>query len=261
MSNPEAAFTSIIIPAFNEAERLPSTLADLARHLANQPHRYEVLLSDDGSSDDTVAVFERCTSKLNARVVRSPSNRGKGHAVRLGMLAAHGSIRVMMDADGSMPAAELPLLLEPMRNGVAPVIIASRYLDGRGSVGQPAWRRAWSRLVHAVIKRTLVPDIHDTHCGYKAFTAVAADAIFTRAVLDGWSFDLEVLALAQHLGLRVLEVSVEWTDDRRSRVRPLHDLGRTLGETLRIRSNFRRKIYRLDEAGADIGLPQQHQQE
>jgi dolichyl-phosphate beta-glucosyltransferase len=239
--------TSIVIPAFDEAERLPRTLDQLMSYLSRQPEHYEVLLSDDGSSDDTVAVFERHTRGASARVVRSPKNCGKGHAVRLGMLAARGTYRVMMDADGSMPASELGRLLEPMRRGVAPVVIGSRYLDGRGSVGQPRWRRVWSRLVHAIVKRTLVPDIHDTHCGYKAFSAAAADAIFGRATLDGWSFDLEVLALAQHLDLRVLEVSVEWTDDRRSRVRPLHDLRQTIGETLRIRSNLRRQVYRVGE--------------
>ena len=245
-SSTEKAETSIVIPAFNEAHRLPRTLEDLTRHLKGQPHRYELVLSDDGSSDGTVAVFERCAVALPTRVVRSPENRGKGHAVRLGMLAATGAIRVMCDADGSMPASELPRLLEPVRQRATPIAIGSRYLDGRRANGQPAWRRAWSRFAHAIVRRTLVPGIHDTHCGYKAFTAEAAAAIFGRATIDGWAFDYEVLALAQRLGYPVLEVAVEWTDDRRSRVRAVRDFGRTVGEILRIRSNFRREIYRLE---------------
>lgn len=246
MSSVERPETSVVIPAFNEAQRLPRTLEDLRRQLAGEPHRYELVLSDDGSSDGTAAAFERCAAGMATRVVRSPENHGKGHAVRLGMLAATGAVRVMYDADGSMPASELPRLLEPVRQRATSVAIASRYLDGRRANGQPAWRRAWSRIAHAVVRRTLVPGIHDTHCGYKAFTAEAADAIFGRATIDGWAFDYEVLALAQRLDYSVLEVSVEWTDDRRSRVRAVRDFGRTIGETLRIRSNLRRGIYRLE---------------
>lgn len=238
--------TTIVIPAFDEAERLPRTLETLRRHLANEPSRYEIVLSDDGSSDDTRATFERCAAGIATQVVRSPTNRGKGHAVRLGMLAARGAIRVMYDADGSMPASELPRLLEPVRQRATPIAIASRYLDGRRADGQPAWRRAWSRFAHAIVERTLVPGIQDTHCGYKAFSATAAEAIFRRATIDGWAFDYEVLALAQRLGFPVLEVSVAWADDRRSRVRAVRDFGRTIGETLQIRANLRRGIYRLE---------------
>jgi len=245
MSSAEGPETTIVIPAFDEAERLPRTLEDLRRHLADEPNRYEIVLSDDGSSDGTATTFERCAAGMASRVVRSLANRGKGHAVRLGMLAARGAIRVMYDADGSMPASELPRLLEPVRLGTAPIAIASRYLDGRRADGQPGWRRAWSRFAHAIVERTLVPGIQDTHCGYKAFTAATAEAIFRRATIDGWAFDYEVLALAQRLGYPVLEVAVEWTNDRRSRVRALRDFGRTIGETLQIRSNFRRGIYRL----------------
>src|SRR5580658_3159714 len=131
MSSAAGPETTIVIPAFDEAERLPRTLEDLTRRLGHEPARYEIVLSDDGSSDGTLATFERYVAGIPTRVVRSPTNRGKGHAVRLGMLAARGAIRVMYDADGSMPASELPRLLEPVRQRATPIAIASRYLDGR----------------------------------------------------------------------------------------------------------------------------------
>jgi glycosyltransferase involved in cell wall biosynthesis len=238
---------SIVIPAFNEASRLPRTIEDLKRLLSTRAMRAELVVSDDGSTDGTEACVRACSQRqaagLAVTVLRSATNRGKGHAVRLGMLSARGLIRVMCDADGSMPATELPKLIEPVRRGAAQLVIGSRYLDGRRPKGQPSWRHAWSRLGHTVVQRTLVPSIQDTQCGYKAFTAAAARDIFSRATIDGWAFDLEVLALAQRLGHRVLEVSVDWTHDSRSRVRALRDLGRVLNDTLRIRSNLARGVY------------------
>jgi glycosyltransferase involved in cell wall biosynthesis len=238
---------SIVIPALDEAARLPATLADLARFLCSQPLRWELVLSDDGSTDGTAAAVRGLPPDVPARVVRSIVNRGKGHAVRAGMLAARGRVRVMCDADGSMPAAELPKLIEPLERGRGEVAIGSRYLDGCGATGQPAWRRAWSRAVNALVCRKLVPGICDTQCGYKAFTDAAARQVFGRAVIDGWAFDLEVLALAQRLGQRVLEVAIDWKDDRRSRVRGLRDLPCVTGDALRIRSNLARGAYRLAE--------------
>jgi glycosyltransferase involved in cell wall biosynthesis len=166
------------------------------------------------------------------RVVRAAQNRGKGHAVRAGMLAARGAVRVMCDADASMPASELPRLVDPVMAGEADVVIGSRYLGGGHSEGQSLRRRAWSRLAHRAT-RSLVTDVRDLHCGYKAFRADAASDVFGRATLDRWGFDLEVLALAQDRGHRVLEVPIAWQDDGRSRVRA-RDFPQTALEVLRL---------------------------
>jgi dolichyl-phosphate beta-glucosyltransferase len=239
---------SIIIPALDEAQRLPKTLASLVNWLEAQALRWEVIVCDDGSTDGTLealASIGEIAPGGEVRSIRSAQNRGKGHAVRSGMLAARGAIRVMCDADNSMPASELTHLLLPIRAGTASVAIGSRYLNGGHSQGQPRWRRAWSRACNIVNQALLVPGIADTHCGYKAFTARAAEEIFGRATIDGWAFDLEVLALAPKLGHRVLEVSVEWKDDVRSRVRPWRDLSRTVTEAARIRCNLDRGRYQL----------------
>lgn len=227
---------SVVIPAFNEAERLPATLGQLVDFLEarRSPWSWEIVVSDDGSTDGTV---EACAGP-RVRVVRSARNRGKGHAVRLGMLAARGGVRVMCDADGSMPASELPHLVEPASRGEADVVIGSRYLGGGRSQGQSRVRRAWSRLAHGATQ-SLVPGVFDLHCGYKAFRAAAADDVFARATLDRWGFDLEVLALAQRRGHRILEVPIAWKDDGRSRVRA-RDFPETVLEVVRLWARLHR---------------------
>jgi len=178
------------------------------------------------------------------RLVRQMANRGKGAAVRRGMLAAHGRIRVMSDADGSMSADQLPRLLAPILAGRAEISIGSRYAEGAVSnVHQPRYRVLWSRLANKVIQRSLVPGVRDTQCGFKAFTAEAAAALFVLGRIDGWAFDLEILAIARRAGYGIAEVGVEWTDDRRSRVNPVKDMWKVVREALTIRKNLRRGVY------------------
>jgi dolichyl-phosphate beta-glucosyltransferase len=147
----------------------------------------------------------------------------------------------MYDADGSTPIAEISKLLAPIARGAAPIAIGSRYLEGRGT-DQPWWRRLWSRLANFVMERTLVPGVVDAHCGCKAFTAPVARDLFGRSTIEGWSFDLEILALAVRSGYRIVEVGVEWRDDRRSRVRPLRDLFQVVADAISI-------ARRLDSTG------------
>jgi glycosyltransferase involved in cell wall biosynthesis len=236
---------SIIVPAYNEELRLPPTLDRLARFLTTQPLRTEIIVVDDGSKDDTCGVVERAMSRYpNLRLVRQPQNRGKGAAVRAGMLAARGQIRVMCDADCSMPPEQLPRLLAPIIACTAEISIGSRYVEGsRSDVKQPLYRVLWSRLANKVIQRSLVPGIRDTQCGFKAFTAEVARDLFSRAKIDGWAFDLEILALARRRGYAIQEVGVEWVDDRRSRINPLKDMWKVIREALIIRRNLRRGVY------------------
>jgi glycosyltransferase involved in cell wall biosynthesis len=234
---------SIIVPAYNEEHRILPTLRRLHAYLSTQPLRYEIVVVDDGSKDRTVEVVE-AEAVPNLRVVRQMPNRGKGAAVRLGMLSARGQIRVMSDADGSMPPEQLPNLLAPIVACKSEIAIGSRYAPGaKSDIKQPKYRVLWSRLCNKIIQRSLVPGVKDTQCGFKAFTAEVARDLFGRGKIDGWAFDLEILALARRAGYRIEEVGVEWTDDRRSRVNPIKDMIKVIREALTIRRNLRHGVY------------------
>jgi dolichyl-phosphate beta-glucosyltransferase len=208
---------SLIIPAFNEAQRIGPTLQRVHRFLAARPASFEIIVVDDGSADDTLALVTALAGELpGLRVLCSPANRGKGHAVRLGMLAASGRVRLFSDADGSTPIDELDPLLQALATG-ADIAIGSRY---------------------RVVQLVLLPGVADTHCGFKAFTAAAAAHIFTACTVDGWSFDLEVLARARAQGLRIQEVPVRWENDERSKAR-IRQLPREFQHMYRFRKQLR----------------------
>ena len=236
---------SIVVPAYNEEQRLPPTLERLHAFLSQQPLRYEIVVVDDGSRDNTCAVVEEHAARIpHLRLVRQLPNKGKGAAVRLGMLQARGQIRVMCDADCSMPPEQLPRLLAPIVACKAQIAIGSRYAEGaRTDVKQPLYRVLWSRLCNKVIQRSLVPGIRDTQCGFKAFTAEVARDLFKHATIDGWAFDLEILALARRRGYDIAEIGVEWKDDNRSRINPLRDMWKVIREALVIRKNLKAGVY------------------
>jgi dolichyl-phosphate beta-glucosyltransferase len=236
---------SIVIPAYNEELRITPTLERLHGFLSSRPGSYEIVVVDDGSADGTAALVERLAERLpGLRCVRSTPNRGKGSAVRIGMLAARGAVRLMCDADGSMPAEEMPKLLARLQRRGTDIAIGSRYVAGATvDIRQPLYRRLWSRVCNRVVQRTLVPGVRDTQCGFKAFRADVAIDLFSRARIDGWAFDLEILALARRRGYRIDEVGVSWTDDQRSRVNPLKDLWKVLREAVTIRRNLRHGVY------------------
>jgi len=237
---------TLVIPAFNEAERIEATLRDVAAYLDGLGADYELLVVDDGSTDGTVALIESLQAEFPPlRCLVSATNRGKGHAVRQGMLAAQGRVRLMLDADGAMPPTELFKLIDPLRRGDADVAIGSRYVMGSSvERAQPGWRRAWSRVIHRVAERRLIPGIQDAHCGYKAFTAPAAERVFSRAEINGWTFDLEVLALSLAMGLGVEEVGIRWADDARTKVRGVRELKGLAREWRTIRRNVDQGVYR-----------------
>jgi len=245
MSNVPFMDLSIVVPAYNEEQRLPPTLDRLHAFLSAQPLRYEIVVVDDGSKDKTCEVVEAAMTRIpHLRLVRQLPNAGKGAAVRRGMLAATGQIRVMCDADCSMPPEQLPRLLAPIIACKAEIAIGSRYAEGaKTDVKQPLYRVLWSRLANKVIQRSLVPGVRDTQCGFKAFTAEAARGLFSVAKIDGWAFDLEILALARRRGYSIEEVGVEWMDDRRSRINPLKDMWKVIREAMTIRRNLRKGVY------------------
>ncbi len=207
---------SVVIPAYNEALRLPATLVSVHEHLAARGIAHEILVVDDGSSDATAEVARAAGGPV--RVLRHEPNRGKGYAVRRGMLAATGERRLMTDADLSTPIEELARLEAAIDRGFD-VAIGSRAVAGaRIEVRQPAYREAMGRLFNLLVQALLLRGLADTQCGFKLFTAAAAEAAFGACRLDGFSFDVEALYLARRRGLRVAEVPIVWRNDAATRV-------------------------------------------
>jgi dolichyl-phosphate beta-glucosyltransferase len=207
---------SVVIPAYNEALRLPATLARVKEHLGRLGIAHEIVVVDDGSTDATSEVARAAGEGV--RVLRHEPNRGKGYAVRRGMLAATGARRLLTDADLSTPIEELAKL-EAALDGGCDVAIGSRAIAGaRIEVHQPAYREAMGRLFNRLVRVLLLPGLHDTQCGFKLFSARAAEAAFADAALDGFSFDVEALYLARQRGLRIAEVPVTWRNDAATRV-------------------------------------------
>jgi dolichyl-phosphate beta-glucosyltransferase len=208
---------SVVIPAYNEAPRLPRTLARLSEWLRAWPGGHELLVVDDGSRDGTEAAATTL-GLPGLRVLRHEPNRGKGYAVRQGMLAARGGLRLMTDADLSTPIEELPRLVERLEQG-CDVVIGSRALPGATIERRQPWmRESAGRVFNLFVRAVAVPGLGDTQCGFKLFTRRAAQEVFARARLDGFSFDVEALFIARKLGYRVCEVPVRWRNDEDTHV-------------------------------------------
>lgn len=237
-------FLSIIIPAYNEAERLPETLALVRDYLEQQSFTAEVLVVDDGSTDGTAACVQKMQKRFpQLRLERTPENQGKGGAVRHGMLQATGEYRLFMDADHSTPITELDKFLPELEH--FDVLIGSRYLHSESiKVKQPWKRRVISRSGNWLIQRALLPGIVDTQCGFKLFSAKAAEAIFSRQTMLRWSFDIELLTIAQEMGFSIKEIPVDWYDAKDSKLRAVHAALRSVKDVQTIRKHVRKKMYR-----------------
>lgn len=209
---------SVVIPAFNEEARLPRSLERLRAFLDARGTGYEILVVDDGSRDATVATAQAAARGSALRVLAGGKNRGKGHAVRRGMLAAVGERRLMTDADLSTPIEEI-VKLEAALDAGADVAIGSRAVAGaRIEVRQGALREAAGRTFNRLVRLLLLPGIQDTQCGFKLWRAEAALEAFTPLRLDGFSFDVEALYIARRRGRRIAELPVVWRNDAASRV-------------------------------------------
>jgi dolichyl-phosphate beta-glucosyltransferase len=242
---------SIVIPAYNEEARIGRTLDSIASFLAERSVYCEVVVVDDGSTDDTGAIVEaRQPDFVSLRLLRCERNGGKGRAVRLGMMVARGRVRLFMDADNSTDIREFERLNDTAaRDASLPdVVIASIATPGSHVEGpQPRTRAVLGRLGSALVQRTVLPGIHDTQRGFKVFTAEAADAIFSRCRINGWGFDIEVLAVARSLGFHILEVPVNWRHEADSRVGATAYLT-TLIDVARVR-----RLVRKTRRGAEDG--------
>ncbi|HUB32622.1 MAG TPA: dolichyl-phosphate beta-glucosyltransferase [Bryobacteraceae bacterium] len=232
---------SIIIPAYNEERRLPSTLEAIGRYLGSRSWDFaEIVVVNDGSRDRTAALA--CAT--GARVIENPGNRGKGFSVRNGILKAEGEWLLFTDADLSSPIEELDKLWRMAENENAEVAIGSRALD-RSLVGvhQPAMREFAGRLFNLVMRAVTGLPFHDTQCGFKLFQRQAAREIFRRQRLDGFGFDVEALYIASRLGYRVLEIPVRWNDVAGTKVSAARGLA-AFADILHVRWNGFRGLYR-----------------
>lgn len=233
---------SLIIPAYNEEQRLPESLAKIRDFVQAQPYSSEVLIVENGSSDRSFEVAEAfCQAHKGFRVLQAPG-RGKGLAVKLGMLAAGGELRLMLDADLSMPVDEVSRFLPPLQSGV-PVVIGSREAPGAVRYHEPEHRHIGGRAINTMIRLLALPGLHDTQCGFKGFRAEAAEALFRRQTIMGWAFDVEILYIARLLGYEILELPIPWYYSPQSHVRPLHDAWQMLRDVLRVRRNAHQGRY------------------
>lgn len=235
---------SIVIPAYNEAARLPATLRGIAEFLPHYLPNAEVIVADDGSSDQTLQVVEalRATFPVTLRTVSLQENQGKGAAVRAGVLASTGEYILLMDADNATPSTELPRLWD--RRADAAIILGSRYLPGSEiRRAQPLIRRIISRLGNGLIRVVAGLPLTDTQNGFKLLRGEEARRIFTLTTINRWGFDVEVLVIAKRWTLGILEVPVSWYDAAGSKLRAGRDAWRTLRELIRIRRNALQGLY------------------
>ena len=226
---------SIVIPAYNEAERLPPSLARVIDYLRRRSGSWEIVVVDDGSTDETAERARAIGGEL-VRVLVNEGNRGKGYSVRRGMLEARGTHRLMTDADLSTPIEELERLEARLADGYD-VAIASRALPGANiEVRQPWYRENMGRVFNLIVRVLILPGLYDTQCGFKLFTAAAAQEAFSAARLDGFSFDVEALYVARRRGRRIAEVPVTWRNDAATRVGSMKGF-LAFVDLLRIRAN------------------------
>lgn len=216
---------SVILPVYNESERLPASLERMGEYLQTVTESWELVIVDDGSTDTTPVILERAQARLPIEVITLPENSGKGWAVRAGMLAASGELRAFLDADLATPPQELHKLFAALEAG-ADVAIGSRIqIDGTdlrlaGRKPQPIIRRILGKTFRVLATQPFLGNIRDSQCGAKAFTAEAAIKLFNQQTIHRWTFDIEILFLAKRAGMKVVEIPVFWEAQENSKLRP-----------------------------------------
>ena len=226
---------SVVIPAYNEDRRLPGTLALAYRYLYQSGMSFEIIVVDDGSYDNTADFVEGFAREYpGVRLLSYTPNRGKGHAVRTGMLAASGDLVLMTDADGSSPIEEVEKLLKKVQEGCEVVIGSRAKEDSQAVVKALLHRKYIGNTFNLIVQSLILPGIKDTQCGFKLFSRAAAQDIFSVSKLNGYAFDVEVLYIARLRGYKFAEVAINWANVEGSKVNVLTDSPRMLMEVLRI---------------------------
>jgi dolichyl-phosphate beta-glucosyltransferase len=247
-----APFLSVVVPAYNEEARIRPTLARLAEYYGAQSYTWNVTVISDGSSDGTnEIVAEFCRSHPNFSLHAYSPNRGKGYAVRQGMLMAGGELILFCDADLATPQEETEKLLAHMREG-ADIAIGSRPLrESKLEKHQPWLREMMGRTSNKIIQLLAVRGIHDTQCGFKIFTHSSARDVFSRCRLTGFSFDFEALMIARDLGYRIDEVPIRWAHQEGSKVVFWRDYPIALRDLIRLRMMGKRARLRKTTAAEE----------
>jgi dolichyl-phosphate beta-glucosyltransferase len=227
---------SIVIPCYNEEQRLPRTIEQIHRYLDGKNASYELVLVDDGSADGTRLIMDAAAERHSAvRIEALPRNRGKGRALAVGVQAASGDEILLTDADLSTPIEELDKLQAALNNG-AGVAIGSRALRAsRVEISQPIYRVLMGKAFNLIVQAVLLPGIWDTQCGFKLFRAEVAHKVFAGLTTDGFGYDPEVLFRARRQGVKIVEVPVVWRNSAPTTVSPIRSSLDMLKHVLRVR--------------------------
>jgi dolichyl-phosphate beta-glucosyltransferase len=235
-------FLTIVIPAHNETHRLPATLKEVARFVKAQKYRTEILIVENASTDGTYDLaIKICREIPQARVLQEPV-KGKGKAVKRGMLVARGEYCLIFDADLAMPVKEIPKFIPPKLTD-CDIAIASREVHGAKRFDEPLYRHLIGRGFNFLVRVLVLPGLQDTQCGYKCFSSNVIKSLFSRQSMTGWAFDVELLAIARQLGFSIKEVPIEWHYGPQSRMRVFVDAPKMFIDLLKIRINQRKGIY------------------
>jgi dolichyl-phosphate beta-glucosyltransferase len=240
--NSQPPFLSIVIPAHNEEKRLPPSLSRIHQYLSAQSYTYEVIVVENGSHDRTSEVVREFAVEHPYVQLLEVKTRGKGLAVKAGMLHARGEYRFICDTDLSMPIEEIAKFLPPAHTQYD-VLIGSREGEGARRIGEPEYRHLMGRVLNAIVKLTAVPDFEDTQCGFKMFTRAAAEDLFSVQRMNGIGFDVELIYVAKKRGYRIVDVPITWYFDPDSRMRLFQDSLKVLLEIWEIRRNWRKGLY------------------
>jgi dolichyl-phosphate beta-glucosyltransferase len=241
MVDPTEPLLTLIIPAYNEERRLPKSLEQITAFVQQQPEPMEVIIVENGSSDRTTEIAEGYAARYPfVRVLHSP--KGKGAAVRVGMMEGRGRYLFICDSDLSMPIAEVRKFLPPAIADYD-VAIASREGPGAHRYGEPGYRHLMGRVFNFIVRVLAVPGFQDTQCGFKSFRDEVGKEVFADLTMTGWVFDVEALFVALRRGYRVTAVPIDWYFDADSRIEPLRDTWRMFRDVLRIRLNGWRGVY------------------
>ncbi len=235
-------FLFIVIPAFNEEQLILSTLDQVTSYLGTQDYSWDVLVADDGSSDNTAALVQQFADQHPQVVLLSLPHQGKGGAVRDGMLRARGRYRFLCDADLSMPIEHLARFLSPDMTGYD-IAVGSREAKGARRFNEPRRRHLMGRVFNALTRLLAIRGISDTQCGFKCYRGPAADLLFSLQRIHGFGFDAEVLFVPQRMGMRLTEVPIDWYYRSQSKVRPFRDSSAMVRDLLRVRWYALRRSY------------------
>jgi dolichyl-phosphate beta-glucosyltransferase len=238
-------FLSVVVPAYNEKGRIAATLQSIAAYLTPQPYRWEILVVNDGSRDDTAAQVSRLQGFIpQLALLGYDHNQGKGAAIRTGLLAAHGKAILFCDADGATSMEELGKLLPHLERGAHFVVGSRRLRDSQVVFKQPPLRRFMSNAYPWLCRFLVQPGVRDVTCGFKLISQGAARTIASRMRITRWSFDAEMFTIARLHRIPVAEVPIRWADQGKSKVHLARDAWSSFLELLQIRRNLRRGLYR-----------------